>query len=706
MLRLYYNALTGEIPAELGNLTALILLSLSANALTGEIPAKLGDLAALEALFLHSNALTGEIPAELGNLKALVVLRLWDNALTGPIPAGLGSLTSLASLGLGGNGLTGPVPPELGDLAVLEGLSLYDNDLTGEIPAELGNLTALERLNLSGNKSLTGALPHELTRLRELQDLTADDTELCAPKYPAFESWADALGLFRVPGWCPEGAVTAYLVQSVQNVNGSVPLVAGRDAVLRVFLTAPGRWDAPVPPVRARFYAGAEEVYSVEIPGKPGPLVADTVIDEGDLAASANVRIPGSVLRPGLTMVVETDADPWFGIPHRWPVEGTAPLDVRAVPTMELTIVPFLWTEDPDSSAIATVQHMAADPEGHELLRLPRALLPTSDWRVTAHEPVWTDTQPVWDNGVYLLVQTRAIRQMESGRGYWMGTAGGFGGGIAGMPGWTAFSGLSGATIAHELGHNLSLSHPLCGSGLVVVGVDSSYPHPRGRIGAWGYSLESQTSPFGGFAADEVVPPDTPDVMSYCSPEWISGYHFRNALAHRLRVDASATAPLRAPARALLLWGGESESDGPHLEPAFVVNAMPVLPDSAGGYTLTGRDAGGRELFSVSFAMPVVADAEEGTGGFVYTLPVRPGWESLASVTLRAPDGRTAVLDGSTDRPMTILRDAATGRVRAFLDGPDSAAKADASGRPDLAAALGAVAITSRGIPNAQAWRR
>ena len=155
-----------------------------------------------------------------------------------------------------------------------------------------------------------------------------------------------------------------------------------------------------------------------------------------------------------------------------------------------------------------------------------------------------------------------------------------------------------------------------------------------------------------------------------------------------------------------MLWGGESESDGLYLEPAFVVGAMPALPDSAGGYTLTGRDAGGRELFSVSFAMPVVADADEGAGGFVYTLPVRPGWESLASVTLRAPDGRTAVLDGSTDRPMTIIRDARTGRVRAFLDGADSAAKADASGRPDLAAALGAVAIMSRGIPNAQAWRR
>ena len=124
-----------------------------------------------------------------------------------------------------------------------------------------------------------------------------------------------------------------------------------------------------------------------------------------------------------------------------------------------------------------------------------------------------------------------------------------------------------------------------------------------------------------------------------------------------------------------------------YLEPAFVVDAMPVHPDSAGGYTLTGRDAGGRELFAVSFAMPVVADADEGTGGFVYhSARAGPGGKPLASVTLRAPDGRTAVLDGSTDRPMTILRDAATGRVRAFLHGVDSAAQ---GGRDSAASGLG-----------------
>ena len=696
------GTLTGEIPAELGNLAALEFLALRGS-LTGEIPAELGNLAALETLYLTDNELSGEIPAELGNLAALKYLSLADNTLTGEIPPELGYLAALRNLRLSGNGLTGEIPKQLGQLIALEGLYLTDNALIGEIPPELGNLAALRYLWLSGNISLAGALPPTLTHLRSLVQLEARDTGLCAPHYPTFVSWvATRPSVFNGPVWCPDGAATAYLVQAVQSRGHPVPLVAERDAILRVFLTAPARGNAPVPPVLARFYAGAEEVYSVEIPAKPGPLVADTVIDEGELAVSANVRIPGSLLRPGLKMVVETEADPWFGIPPRWPVEGTASLDVRAVPTMELTVVPFLWTEDPDSSVVAAVQDMAADPEGHEVLRRSRALLPASDWSVTAHEPVWTDIRPTFDNGSVILSRTGAIRALEGGRGYWMGTIAG--GGRAWIGGWTSVSGLWGPTIAHELGHNMSLWHAPCGNPLYV---DAAFPDRSGKIGAWGYSLDGEdTERWSGFAADEVVPPHTPDVMSYCGPRWISGYHFRNALDHRLRVEASAPAARRGPIRTLMLWGGTNAATGPYLESAFVVDAAPVLPDSAGGYTLAGWDAGGRALFSVSFAMPVVADAEEGAGGFVYTLPARPGWEALTSVTLSAPDGRTAVLDGATDRPMTILRDAATGRVRAFLDGTESAANAGASGRLELAAELGTVAITSRGIPDAQAWRR
>jgi Leucine-rich repeat (LRR) protein len=65
-LSLEDNQLTGVVPAELGQLTALTVLALNANKLTS-ILAELGNLPALEYLNLGNNQLTG-VPAELGQL--------------------------------------------------------------------------------------------------------------------------------------------------------------------------------------------------------------------------------------------------------------------------------------------------------------------------------------------------------------------------------------------------------------------------------------------------------------------------------------------------------------------------------------------------------------------------------------------------------------------------------------------------------------
>ena len=102
-LRLVENALSGAIPAELGNLTNLQVLSFSKNTLSGEIPTELGDLTNLQLLYLNQNELSGEIPSKLGDLTSLLYLYLNDNALTGSIPSELGRLTRLSHLALWGN---------------------------------------------------------------------------------------------------------------------------------------------------------------------------------------------------------------------------------------------------------------------------------------------------------------------------------------------------------------------------------------------------------------------------------------------------------------------------------------------------------------------------------------------------------------------------------------------------------------------------
>ncbi len=689
------NQLTGPIPPELGSLSNLRVLSLGGNQLTGPIPPDLGSLSNLGALYLWENQLTGPIPPELGSLSNLQVLSLSGNQLTGPIPPDLGSLSNLRWLYLDGNQLTGPIPPDLGSLSNLQDLFLDGNQLTGPIPPELGGMEHLRTLSLSRNAEMSGALPARLTDLLRLEALLAVDTRLCVPSDARFQNWLERVWKRRIAPCFRDGLPKAYLTQAVQSREFPVPLVAGEDALLRMFVTAPRAGGHKMPPVRARFYVDGRETHVLDIPGKSTPV--PTGVAEGALSASANAEVPGEIVQPGLEMVIEVDPegilDPGLGVTKRIPEEGRLAVDVQTMPLFDLTLIPFLWSQDPDSSIVDLVEAMAEDAEGHEMLWQTRTLLPVGDLEVTAHAPVLSSSN---DKHV-LLSETMAIRAMEGGTGHYMAmmSGGNRRGGVARLSGRVSYSDPESGVIAHELGHNLSLLHAPCGG---AGGPDPSYPQTDGSIGAWGYDLHE-----GG----QLVPPSRPDLMSYCRPRWISDYHFTNALRYRLHTAASGgqSSLVAAPARSLLLWGGVDAGGTPFLEPAFVIEAPASLPRSTGEYQIIGRTADGDELFSLTFEVPTVADGD-GSSSFAFVLPVQPEWpESLASITLSGPGG-SATLDDKTDRPMTILRNSRTGQIRGILRDGSTAGLA----RDDAVSALSREpdmeALNSRGIPDSEDWTR
>ena len=115
-------------------------------------------------LQLVLRSLSGQIPPEFGNLSALKVLSFRVNVLRGGIPPELAGLSELRMLDLHGNSLGGLIPPELGNLSKLEALDLNANRLTGSIPPELNRLSNLERLDLGQNR-LSGSIPRELSSL-------------------------------------------------------------------------------------------------------------------------------------------------------------------------------------------------------------------------------------------------------------------------------------------------------------------------------------------------------------------------------------------------------------------------------------------------------------------------------------------------------------------------------------------------------------
>ncbi|VVB02136.1 unnamed protein product [Arabis nemorensis] len=204
-----------EIPEFIGQIVRLRYLNLSSSSFSGEIPANLGNLSKLESLDLYaesfsdsgtfalrssnlqwlsglSSSLTylnmgyvnlsgaGEtwledfsriselkelhlfncelknLPLSLSsstNLKLLEVLDLSENSLSSPIPNWLFGLTSLKKLFLRWDFLQGSIPSGFKNLKLLETLDLSNNlGLTGEIPSVLGDLPQLKYLDLSANE--------------------------------------------------------------------------------------------------------------------------------------------------------------------------------------------------------------------------------------------------------------------------------------------------------------------------------------------------------------------------------------------------------------------------------------------------------------------------------------------------------------------------------------------------------------------------
>ena len=684
-LDLQSNNLTGEIPPWLGQLTGLTWLALSNNNLTGAIPGELGQLTSLTRFDLQVNNLTGVIPSELGQLTGLTWLALDYNNLTGAIPGELGQLTSLTSLNLNDNDLTGAIPAELGQLSNLGTLDFSFNNLKGPIPREFGELTSLTELNLHSNPLLAGALPLSITTLR-LETLQLGNTALCVPSTPAFRTWLQSIQNSRAVPCREFTGAAAYLTQAAQSLTHPVPLVAGETALLRVFITGDPDLGASMPPVQAVFFNGNQIVHSVEIPAQD--TAVPERIDEGALMNSANAEIPGTVVLPGLEMVVNVDLE---GSPDaeseaivRIPETGRQPLDVRTVPPFNLTLVPFLWMESPHIAVLAETDGLTADDD---LFWHTRNLLPIADFEVEVREPVWTSTDPVVYNSFTMFEETMAIRVLDGSDRYYMGILRA-GGGLAEVPGTVSVSVLDAEIIAHEIGHNLSLFHAPCGG---AGRPDPHYPYDDGTIGSWGYD----------FRDGALVGPGTADLMSYCHPGWISEYWFTRAMNYR-ETEPRLLAATGFSSKGLLVWGGVNEDGELVIEPGFAVDAPSSMPTLPGPYQLTGRSADGIVLFTVDFGM---AELGDGPGNaFAFVLPAQPGWaERLYSITLSGPEGVVSI-DGDGDRGAALLLDRDTGLVRGILRDWLDPSGVSPSARTTLPEP-GLEIVVSSGVPGPDAWQ-
>ena len=263
--------------------------------------------------------------------------------------------------------------------------------------------------------------------------------------------------------------------------------------------------------------------------------------------------------------------------------------------------------------------------------------------------------------------------------------------GVAIINGRDSFSRPLSDTIAHELGHNLSLRHAPCGG---AAGPDTSYPYEDGSVGTWGFDFRD-----GG----SVVQPSTPDLMSYCDPVWISDYHFSNAYRYRLFLAHQEETSVVAARRSLLVWGGQNSNGKLVLNPSFIVHAPPRLPESEGEFEINGRKMNGDELFSLNFDMEVVADSEQHKS-FVFVIPVESDWEhEIHAVALNSMDGSEAIDIGGSEA-ISVLRNPISRQIRGILSSPKEDPTGKAKEIVERATEDGFEVLFSRGSPEAGSW--
>ena len=484
------------------------------------------------------------------------------------------------------------------------------------------------------------------------------------------------------------------LTQAVQTYSGTVPLVAGRDAYIRVFARA-NQTTSTTTSVRVNLFVGSTLVNTLTLTNSsPVP----TAPDQADLATSWNGVVPGQFIQPGLSFLA--DVDPANTVvegketDNTFPASGTpAALDVRAVPPLKITFVPVI------QRYAKTLVGNVSTSNTENFLGDARRMLPLRDVDVQVHAPYTTsdsleltssDANSEW---LHALSEMDALRVAESSVRHYVGvvkvsyTSGIAGYGYIGGQAVVAWDYMpSGRTVAaHELTHNFGRLHAPCGG---VADRDPNFPNSDGSIGVYGYDLSTSTLRL----------PSSPDLMGYCSNPWISDYNYVGVMNFR-GSSSTETSAARAAAPSLLVWG-RVERGQLVLEPAFSVVTRPSLPSAVGPYRIEGTARDGRRLFSYAFAGEQLADTEDPTARhFAFAIPMNEATQSeLTSIRLSGPGASPTVMQasltpggvaaainavdatatpsgtvrvqwGTTAARMALIRDGRTGEILSFARG-------------------------------------
>ncbi|MCC6554379.1 MAG: hypothetical protein IT372_15465 [Polyangiaceae bacterium] len=328
------------------------------------------------------------------------------------------------------------------------------------------------------------------------------------------------------------------------HVDSIIPVVTGRDALIRVFYDLLPDYNGQ--PVTARLTIDGQAPIDVV-----QPLSGSS--SDGSLQTTINFDVPASMMVGGMGYRVDllqvTGQGGGDNPAAVFPAAGSDPINVAPSPaTLQVKLIPIAYGADGSNRTPDTSQTQL---DRYRDLFL--AMYPITSIDLTVHAPVqWDSTISPngagWESLLNALADFRAQENAPANVYYYgiFAPASSIqefcgGGCVAGLgfvttPGDSygrvaigiGFTGdIATETAVHEVGHNHGRNHAPCGG---PSGVDQSYPYSGGKIGTWGYNILSHQL---------FSPTNTTDVMGYCQPIWISDYNFRALFSRIQGVDGA-----------------------------------------------------------------------------------------------------------------------------------------------------------------------
>lgn len=531
--------------------------------------------------------------------------------------------------------------------------------------------------------ALAQAVEEAVARVAPAQRADASEAETAAVMEQVLTELAATTG-----GPAPEAAPASTMpivfldalevTQEVQDLTHSVPLIAEKPTIVRVYLRyAPGPVEVRGELSMARSQFGPWQTVASAGPAQLDPARAGGSLAElrsrrANLDFSLNFRVPANLTTAGTL---------WLRMAPG-PVRRTTGTPLASLAWLPVRTVTFRQAVPMRMRLVRLRYTMGAPPVTHEPSATDVALIeswlrrayPIAQLQLTTTTATATPTPPfdaAQINAQLIAIRTADISTGTDRRTHYYGMVADSGffmrGLAAGIPqtpdpsivasgptGPSAFPWDNDGSYGdwyggHELGHTLGRSHAnFCGA----VGGEP-YPFPNGQLSDADEAFVGIDvgDPTVGLTMRVMGGIDSHDVMSYCDDQWLSSFTYSEVYTRLVDEDALPAGATGGPAAPTMLTGAEGARPlGMRLIAALNLtrtsgSITAVLPTASGGdaparsaepYETTVRilDANGAILDErpVLFQRSVIEDPNEDVTGVVDV--VLPTLEGAASIEL------------------------------------------------------------------------